>query len=181
MTDRLNISILSAPLAAIDRRSLSQAWYSALRLARGVHELAQSRHQSVSQPIASRATRNGSITSFRLSAHAGVRPATISDKDQAPCVRVGTERRMQRSRLSRDIERVFLNPRHVTKRATFSIGNGRERVHVILQNTANRVALVAICSPSVRATVARALDQARYALAGRGICVDLEGSVIACS
>ena len=34
MTQQLEVSILAAPLAAIDRRALSQAWYSALHLAR---------------------------------------------------------------------------------------------------------------------------------------------------
>src|SRR6202034_3463065 len=33
MTQQLEVSILAAPLAAIDRRALSQAWYSALHLA----------------------------------------------------------------------------------------------------------------------------------------------------
>ncbi len=35
MTQQLHVSILAAPLAAIDPRALSQAWYSALRLAHG--------------------------------------------------------------------------------------------------------------------------------------------------
>ncbi len=30
MTQQLEVSILAAPLAAIDRRVLSQAWYAAL-------------------------------------------------------------------------------------------------------------------------------------------------------
>src|ERR1700678_3424391 len=34
MTDRLRVSVVAAPLAAIDPRALSQAWYSALHLAR---------------------------------------------------------------------------------------------------------------------------------------------------
>lgn len=182
MTDRLNISILSAPLAAIDRRSLSQAWYSALRLARDVHERAQSRRQPVAQPIPYYATRNGSAALFRASARAGVRPPTISDKHSTPSSgRVVTERRVERSRLSRDIERIFRDPRRVAKRATFTFGNGGERVHVILQNKGNRITLIAICSPNVRTQVARALAQARYALGGRGICVDVEQSVGACS
>jgi hypothetical protein len=182
MTDRLNISILSAPLAAIDRRSLSEAWYSALRLARDVHERAQSRRQPVAQPIPSGATRNGSAALFRASARAGDRAPTISDKHSTPrSGRVVTERRMQRSQLSRDIERIFLDPRRVANRATFTVGNGGERVHVILQNKGNRVALIAICPPTARKQVARALAQARYALVGRGICVDVEQSVDACS
>ncbi|HEY1429269.1 MAG TPA: hypothetical protein VGF18_06830, partial [Candidatus Tumulicola sp.] len=34
MTEQLRVSIVAAPLAAIDPRALSQAWYSALHLAR---------------------------------------------------------------------------------------------------------------------------------------------------
>ena len=41
MTQQLEVSILAAPLAAIDRRVLSQAWYSALRLARDDAEAAR--------------------------------------------------------------------------------------------------------------------------------------------
>ena len=79
------------------------------------------------------------------------------------------ERRNVRSALARKIERTFLDPRTQAQRATFAVGNGAERVHVSLQTTGDRVRLVAVCAPSARPAVARALAQARFALAARGI------------
>jgi hypothetical protein len=44
-------------------------------------------------------------------------------------------------------------------------------VHVALHGSGASLRLVAVCAPSVRAAVARALEQARYALAARGIAI----------
>jgi hypothetical protein len=71
--------------------------------------------------------------------------------------------------LSRRIERTFFRQSAPLRRATFSLGRGRARVHVILQSTASTVTLVALCRPEMRRVVARALAQARWALAARGI------------
>jgi hypothetical protein len=46
---------------------------------------------------------------------------------------------------------------------------GAGRVHVTLQGRGASLRLVALCSPAAREAVARALSEARYALALRGI------------
>jgi hypothetical protein len=82
------------------------------------------------------------------------------------------DRRTPRSRLARRIESVLFSPHSQVRRATFTIGRGR--VHVVLQSKGDRIALVAFCSPALRGIVARALAQARFALAARGIRGELE-------
>jgi hypothetical protein len=120
ITQQLGYSILTAPLAAIDRRALSQAWYSALHLARSGFPVA-----NVPQQLSKARTAEA------------------------------------------------LDPARPVRRATFSFAGTREgtraRVHVALQSGASGMRLVAVCPAALRAGVARALDQARYALALRGI------------
>jgi len=76
--------------------------------------------------------------------------------------------------LSLRIERRFAYSASQIKRATFSMGRGEARVHVILQTNGNVATLVALCRPQMRAVVARALAHARFALAARGFVLDLE-------
>ncbi|MGB6521046.1 MAG: hypothetical protein WBE83_04675 [Candidatus Cybelea sp.] len=75
--------------------------------------------------------------------------------------------------LSRRIERTFLRPEAPVRRATFSLGRGGARVHVILQSNGGTVTLVALCRPEMRELVARALAQARLGLAARGFEIAL--------
>ena len=82
------------------------------------------------------------------------------------------ERRAPRSPLARKIASVFLDSRSRVERSTFTIGRDGARVHVVLQSKGDCVRLVAICAPAYRDVVARALAQARFALASRGCVVD---------
>jgi hypothetical protein len=178
MTQQLRASILTAPLAAIDRRALSQAWYSALHLARP--NAAAPTPSRPNAPSTASATPPGSAKSGAAAAkpvaanppalvwtRAGVREATVD---------AATDRRAPRTRLARDIERAFLDPRMRRERSTFSVGNGAARVVVVLQNVGDRVRLVAICAPACKIAVARALADARFALASRGIALDIDDS-----
>jgi hypothetical protein len=179
MTQQLRASILTAPLAAIDRRALSQAWYSALHLARP--NAAAPTPSRPNAPSTASATSPGSAKSGVATAakpiapnpsalvrtRAGVREATVD---------AATDRRVPRTRLARDIERAFLDPRMRRERSTFSVGNGAARVVVVLQNVGDRVRLVAICAPACKIAVARALADARFALASRGIALDIDDS-----
>jgi hypothetical protein len=84
------------------------------------------------------------------------------------------ERRAPRSALARKIERTFLHPCAVTRKASFAIDGAQGRVQVLLQRQGSRIKLVAICPVKARAEVATALAQARYALALRGIELDAQ-------
>ncbi len=86
-----------------------------------------------------------------------------------PRAGVAVERRAARNGLARTIERSLLHPRGQTRAATLTLGNGR--VRVILKHSRAGLLLVAICAPKAGSAVARALAQARYALARRGIAL----------
>lgn len=172
-TEPLQFSVLAAPVAAIDRRALSQAWYSALYRqaapARDARPIAPSNSPRrgagapLLQPRASDNTRAIGQPSCRVErSNNGARPAA------------GMERRQIRCALARKIERAMLRPQGAPKRATFRIRGVPGRVHVMLRGGARGMQLVAVCSRNARAQVGAALAQARYALAARGISVDAQ-------
>jgi hypothetical protein len=173
MTQQIGFSIVSAPLAAIDRRALSQAWYSALHLAKSSHGPAPA-------PLHAVAPNNATVPlRVRNQPHAQLRNAA----PYAPARRArhlprgfdsGVERRSPRSLLARRIERCFLDPARRVPRASFLLESNGTRVHVALAQLGGRMQLVAVCVPSARERVARALDEARYALAARGIVLDVD-------
>ena len=173
MTQQISFSILTAPLAAIDRRSLSQAWYSALHLAQhgtshptGAHAAVQFRGHECRQIPGRRPGEHAArVPAVRFVPHP--RAATGSDAPHE-------ERRAVRSPLARRIEHVFLDPARRVERATFTLDGSRARVHVALQSTGTSTRLVAVCPSAVRAGVARALEEARYALALRGIALHID-------
>lgn len=176
MTQQLEVSILAAPLAAIDPRSLSQAWYSALRLSAPAQPNVDVRTHSV-RPVAARRGEphygshvppgsKPSPTAPYLARSASVTircdGATMPLRRPAPAIPLAVR-----------IERAFAGERDRPKRATFSLGRGNARVHVILQTNGEHTTLLALCRPEVRGTVSRALMQARGALAARGIFLRL--------
>jgi hypothetical protein len=173
MTQQLEVSILAAPLAAIDRRTLSQAWYSALRLVRDMPAPAAPR---------ARPDRNATVAGSARSKSAF---GTVAAGDAAPRIAPAGARRLaslsgaaggasgvRRVRLTplaRAIGDAFADSRAPARRATFSMGRGGARIHVVLQTNGARTTLVALCRPEIRTIVARALNEARLALAARGI------------
>jgi hypothetical protein len=82
------------------------------------------------------------------------------------------ERRSPRTPVARRIERAVLERRGPSAPSSWAIGSGAGRAIVVVQNAGGRVRLIALCAPPAREAVARALEQARYALAGRGIALD---------
>lgn len=170
MTQELNVCVLSAPLAAIDRRALSQAWYSALHCA---SEKERSTSRQTKRGVA-KGDGSGTGSQRTMGDPSNLRAAQPKDasrernaKMSERCAGCDVDRRTRRSALARRIERKFLNSPAGSQRATFNAGG--KRVHVLVQASAKRVRLVAVCPPSLRETVARALAQARFALASRGV------------
>jgi hypothetical protein len=167
MTQELKVSVLAAPLAAIDRRALSQAWYSALHFAGERTADAPVRpRRSASQLAGAADCKRMDKTPQEAGVKEGARRRAHSNGGNARAF-IGAERRASRSALARKIERTFLNPRTATQRATFAAAG--KRVHVMLHASNGGVRLVAVCPPAIRETVARALAQARFALAARGV------------
>ena len=170
MTEQLGYSILTAPIAAIDRRALSQAWYSALHVAR---EPAMQR-PAARAPVREAARGPVSLRPDEQPRGRSVVPAARRGSEEHAPRALPQERRAERSPLACRIERTFLRTARRAPRATFTLEGTKSRVHVALQATPNGLRLVAICPQDVRTRVARALEQARYALALRGIALHCE-------
>jgi hypothetical protein len=177
MTHQLEVSILAAPLAAMDRRVLSQAWYSALRLAPRAQKMSEVRARILTPPAAripsgSRGTSETTRGSQGQRRHAQAllgKPGAGGDNEPTSVSR----ERKQRSPLAERIERAFSDPRCYPKRITFSMGRGGARVHIILQIKGEQTTLLALCRPELRGVVGPALERARLALAARGIGVEM--------
>jgi DNA-binding XRE family transcriptional regulator len=169
IAEHLQFSVLSAPIAALDRRALSEAWYSTLyKQQRGQPMDPHAAHRSpVNVTVLQTAKPSAALGDPRHARHdtrvalRGVQRSAINQTE--------VERRSARLPLARKIERTFARPRKPLHAAAFVIEGTRGRVQVILQSRGTRLNLVAICSPTARAHVARALEQARYSLAVRGI------------
>ncbi|MHB8433495.1 MAG: hypothetical protein ACYC8W_11260 [Candidatus Tyrphobacter sp.] len=175
LTQPLEFSVLCAPLAAIDRRALSQAWFSALGL---------SQRRSVSKG-SRRLCASG--TPLRLAASSlrsapgcphGRNVTTTAPSRERVLEEPGLGKsetlleRRRPSQLARRIERRFAVVRRMPRRASIVLAGERARVHLTLQVDASRTRIVAICPRAVERHVARALAEARYALARRGIALE---------
>jgi hypothetical protein len=176
MTEQLQVSILAAPLAAIDRRALSQAWYSALQRAPHRRTAAATARATMHAPAllrarAFRATPCGGTTRMRLVHPFNGKPERGALAGEG----IGTQVRCRfRSPLAQRIERAFSDSHGALRRATFSLGRGNVRVHVILQSRGGKTVLLALCPREVRTIVARALTEVRFALAARGIGLEVQ-------
>src|SRR5579871_6147491 len=185
MTQQLEVSIIAAPLAAIDRRALSEAWYAALQCAKeGTRAPATPPRDGRSDPPVYGRARNANVVTIRN----GAPPFTPHPAASRRSVALVAERAgaplpgsRMRSSLARRIESTFSKPDSSVRRATFSLGRGSVRVHVILQNRGERFVLLALCPPHARGLVSRALAQARVSLAARGIRMTSRTGVRACS
>ena len=171
MTQELGFSVLTAPIAALDRRALSQAWYSALHLA---HDERPAAPTAKAAPKSTTAAERADAPAVRSTRGRDEHCAIAIRRECAPPRSRACEedRRSVRSPLARKIERVFLHPSQRPERATFSLDGGRARVAVTLQSTPQGLRLIAVCPKHSRGAVARALDEARFALASRGIALD---------
>jgi len=175
MTQQLQVSIIAAPIAALDRRALSQAWYSALGFTSQSKTRAElSAHRALngqprSQPGAVPVSLRHRAVADAPGSHARMfwRSATVSDEERLTLSRG----RDVRAALAKKIEAAFCAPRSFPKRSTFSMGRGSARIHIVLQTNGSSTMLLALCRPELRAVVTRALAQARLALAARGLGV----------
>ncbi len=171
ITEQLHFSVLTAPVAALDRRALSQAWYSALYGdGRAAHSGAKTRSISAQTLLKS----NTQSAAVQRPGEPAQRPVSRAGSAAARLREDGEpfDRRAPRSALARKIERAFLRPHNAARKTSFTLDGEHGRVHIVLQTNGSRLQLVAICAPNSRRSVAQALAQARYALALRGI--DLE-------
>ena len=166
--EELQFSVLSAPLAAADRRLFSQAWYSALYQTHG--PAATPAQPAAPQAAQARTLPDASAKEQRERESIRSSPVRPAHAQRAAGAYAG-ERRAPRLQLARKIALLVLQPRHKKSAATFTIDGARGRVRVLVRTDGSRVRLIALCAESMKATVAAALAQARYALASRGASV----------
>jgi hypothetical protein len=180
MTQQLQASILTAPLPEIDRRALSQAWYSALHLARTHQDAAAPPRRTKKLPVPAGCRLPAFprvVNSQRV--RSGVTVSQSYSK-RSPVFAAADSRRESRVALARKIEHAFLAPRGSIARSALTLAHGEARVHLVLQSSGERMRLIAICRPADRETVARALAQVRFALAARGRRLETEVGLPSC-
>jgi hypothetical protein len=171
MTDSLSVSVVAAPLAAIDSRALSQAWFSALHLARerttrnhqpnaALPETEQHGATSTKTRTASSSEPRRTMLPCRAYGGAAIRGGT----NEAPGHRV-------RAPLAREVKFDAARRPKPPARAAFVVVDGSKRALVVIQTRGAATHVVAICSPAHRQAVAVALSEVHASLAVRGIAL----------
>jgi hypothetical protein len=171
------VAVVATHLAGIDRRALSQAWYSALHLAERAAPARRGASAAPSPGAAAKVRggcRDESGRGAPVAAPRAVRephPAPFSGRSGAHLT--SAERRAPRCELARRIEHGVARRRTIDGGVAFAVRTGGARVHVLVRCCGARTRIVAVCSPPLRERVERALAQARFALAGRGAAAEV--------
>jgi len=167
-----SVAVVATRLPSIDRRALSQAWYSALHLqaASGVRS-APSRAAALASPgNVARPARDIERFVPRASSLPATRPAHPSRS-----ATVAVDRRAPAGELARRIERAIA--RHTVMRsqapATLSVKTGDGRVALLVRTDGGTTRIVALCAPQLRERVDRALAHARFSLAASGMSFEV--------
>ncbi len=173
MQHTTGVAVVATQLADTDRRALSQAWYSALHLADrppAAAHVPPARVPCGAPPGGSRSERGANGAPQPRSAddgsHARNAPRTVSSRFDGA---VTVERRVPKTQLARRIEHGLARrpPRGVA--ASFAVRGAGGRVHLVVRGDGALTRVVAVCAPPLRERVERALAQARFALAARGV------------
>lgn len=172
MTTSDGVAVIATQIAQTDRRALSEAWYSALHLAREAPPRAQPSRRSAAAaaplpdaPLRGRAagaTATPAIApAFARGARgAGPRGDSADERRRAPSE---TERRVGRA-----LAALATLPRTPVAH-TVDVAGGR--VRLLVQSDGRTTRIVALCSAALREPVQRAVASARFALAGAGVTV----------
>jgi hypothetical protein len=160
------VTILATQLATTDRRALSQAWYSALHLAEGERSGVSTGTPPRTACVETSSARREIIAGEERGApRERVALARHSTRHHRLTAAPAFERRAPKTELSRRIERVLARRRPFDGTASFAISVAEGRVHVLVRSDGGRTRVVAICAPTLRERVERALGHTRYALA----------------
>jgi hypothetical protein len=167
---RARFDLVAAQSPLVDRRSLSQAWYSALRLASrkklagGSPPVRPAPHCHPERRRAERAVVEGRRSCDKIAVvprlRASTTPYARDDKVGEPSLSKRTLATITSAKARRS---------SVVRRFVIESARGRVIVHVLRRD--DRVHLVALCGAAVRGDVEKALAQARFALAGMGMRV----------
>ncbi|HEY0613754.1 MAG TPA: hypothetical protein VGC96_03895 [Candidatus Elarobacter sp.] len=165
------VAFVATHLAHTDRRALSEAWYSALHLAGDAHRAATPNRSVARRPVAAKPAPGARVE--RVHATGVTPPRAARDAGRATArhdvAAVTPERRAAKTPLASRIA-AALNRRAACAGArSFAVATADGRIHVVVRSDGARTRIVAVCTPSLRERVERALAQARFALAGHGL------------
>lgn len=177
ITQELQFSVLSAPVAQTDRRALSQAWFSALYSAKKSSGETRST-KAVAGEKAKTASREPSSDKCRPQRTTELR--ALTPRRGSPRVAISAERRAPRLPLTKKIETFAQRVHRQPAAATFVLDAKHGRVGILIRTDGSRVRLTAICSERSKKAVASALTQAAYALAPHGLRLEAETRDAAC-
>ena len=164
-----SVAVVATRLPDIDRRALSQAWFSALHLAQ----------PPAAKPIANplpAASHNAAGRAKQAAPDAAAPAAAPTVRVHAGAAATGfgsppVERRKPGGELACRIERAIV--RHAARAphrtAAVAIDAGYGRVHLLVRTDHTTTRIVALCSPQMRERVDRALAHARFTLAACGL------------
>jgi hypothetical protein len=166
-----SVAVIAAQVAYTDRRALSEAWYSALHLAREVAPLRAPATRIVAPPApfpqagrafaaAGRDEQTPPATPQRAVRAAAPRGDGSSERRRPACE---AERRIGRA-----LATLAARPRAAAAQ-TVELAGGR--VRLLVRSDGRTTRIVALCSAALREPVQRAVASARFALAGAGIAV----------
>ncbi len=166
MTTASGVAVVATQLAQTDRRALSQAWYSALHLARA--ENAPRVGTRAATPVTPTAPLARSVPPSAPAPHAiaarSPERAVRAHRTTSPMV----ERRGAPTDAMRRVERaVTAIARAARPRPSRTIAIDGGRVTLIVRVEPGATRIVALCREPLRPTVERALARARFALAVR--------------
>jgi hypothetical protein len=173
MQQTMGVAVVATQLAATDRRALSQAWYSALHFAdrASVAVPASRAHSAGRRPgVGSPCTRPAARTPV---SHASLDGRAFRAVAPRIAGAEPLERRSPRTDLARGIERALARRAPHSGAASFAIRAGGGRIRLIVRVDGGRTRVVAICATALRERVERALAQARFTLAARGVRMEV--------
>ena len=166
-----NLSVLSVPITACDRRALSEAWYCALHNRRttvGIQEIPQRR--ALDAPRFGSVKRIVDFVSHHQNLQHQQIPRQATEKRRFFCVDPHFGKRaLSSTPLAKRIEAVFFTQPRPPNQATFTLEDGRTRVHIVLRSSRENVHLVALCTAPARTVVEKALDEIQRRLRYRGL------------
>ncbi|MBC5811045.1 MAG: hypothetical protein GIW95_09395 [Candidatus Eremiobacteraeota bacterium] len=159
------LAVVRARLPYVDRRSLSQAWFSSLHLAGAAPQSRQTRRSpsaDAREPASQRAAaRRGAALHAPADrcAPAGVRGRAAGTQLEE------SHALARRSPRARTLVRL---PASAPARATFSIKLGTARIHVAMRRSGSTLHVVTLCSARHLEAVKAALERLAHELAAQG-------------
>jgi hypothetical protein len=172
-----SVAVVATRLPDIDRRALSQAWFSALHLAQPATGSTGAAHPVALVSPGDRPVKGTQTSTVLRNGGAQVDDRCGSARSASPPGVPGTERRKAGGELARRIERAV--ERHVARgpqrSAAIAIDAGDGRVHLLVRTDRAATRIVALCSPHLRERVDRALAHVRFALAASGTRLEVAG------